>query len=92
MKIHAATVSAGDVEIRKFKMPWWLWLPARIGFGIMGLRQKILGLELAGEIESVCKSVKRFKKCDQVFARTGFSLGAYAEYKCLPENGRLICF
>ena len=34
VKIHAAAVSTGDVEIRKFKMPTWLWLPARIGFGI----------------------------------------------------------
>ena len=27
VKIHAATVSTGDVDIRKFKMPMWLWLP-----------------------------------------------------------------
>jgi len=87
VKIHAATVSTGDVEIRKFKMPIWLWLPARIGFGIRGPRQKILGQELAGDIESVGKDVKLFRKGDQVFARTGFSLGAYAEYICLGEDG-----
>jgi NADPH:quinone reductase-like Zn-dependent oxidoreductase len=87
VKIYATTVTTGDVEIRKFKMPMWLWLPARIGFGIRGPRQRILGQELAGELESVGKDVKLFMKGDQVFARTAFSLGAYAQYICLPEYG-----
>jgi len=89
IKIHAATVFAGDCEIRKFKFPAWLWLLLRIGFGFRGPRQKILGQELSGEIESVGKDVKQFKKGDQVFASTGASLGAYAQYKCLPEGGML---
>jgi NADPH:quinone reductase-like Zn-dependent oxidoreductase len=87
ISIYAASVTVGDCEIRRFDMPLWLWLPARIGFGIRGPRKKILGQDLAGEIESVGKDVKRFKKGDQVFARTGFSLGAYAEYTCLSEEG-----
>jgi 2-desacetyl-2-hydroxyethyl bacteriochlorophyllide A dehydrogenase len=89
IKIHAATVTAGDCEIRRFKMPSWLWLPARLGFGIRGPRNKVLGQELAGEIESIGKDVKRFSEGDQVFARTGLGLGAYAEYLCLPEDGVL---
>ena len=87
VRVHATTVTAGDCEIRRFKMPVWLWLPARIGFGIRGPRKRILGQELAGEIESVGKDVKLFKKGDQVFALTGFRLGAYAEYDSLPEEG-----
>ena len=87
VRVRATTVTAGDCEIRKFKMPALLWLPARIGFGFRGPRKKILGQELAGEIESVGKDVKLFKKGDQVFALTGFRLGAYAEYDCLPEKG-----
>jgi NADPH:quinone reductase-like Zn-dependent oxidoreductase len=89
VRIHAATVTAGDCEIRSFKMPLWLWLPARLGFGIRGPRRRILGQELAGEIESVGKDVTGFETGDQVFAITGFSLGAYAEYITLPGKGMM---
>src|SRR5215831_2468848 len=89
IRIDATTVTAGDSGLRSLKFPLWLQLPARIGFGFRGPRNKILGQELAGEIEAVGKDVKRFMKGDQVFAWTGLGLGAYAEYKCLPENGVL---
>jgi NADPH:quinone reductase-like Zn-dependent oxidoreductase len=89
IRVHATTVTAGDCELRSFKFPIWLWLPIRLWLGFRKPRKAILGQELAGEVEAVGKDVKSFKEGDQVFAATGFSLGAYAEYKCLPEEGAL---
>jgi 2-desacetyl-2-hydroxyethyl bacteriochlorophyllide A dehydrogenase len=90
IRVHAATVTAGDCEMRSLKFPLFLSLPMRMYVGLRRpTRIKIIGQELAGEIESVGPDVKRFKKGDQVFAAAGFGFGAYAEYKCLSEDGVL---
>ena len=86
IKVHATTVTAGDSRTRGFRVPLSYWLPARVALGIRRPKQAILGSELAGEIESVGKDVKRFKKSDQVFAYPGHLGGAYAEYLCMRED------
>lgn len=79
----------GDCELRSLKLPFAWKILVRFGFGIRAPRAKIIGQDLAGEIEGTGKDVTRFKKGDQVFALTGLHLGAYAEYDCLPENAIL---
>jgi len=89
IRVHAATVMAGDCELRGLKVPLMWQFVLRMGFGFRAPRKKVLGQELAGEIVSLGRDVRRFKEGDQIFANTSLHLGAYAEYVCLPENGLL---
>jgi len=87
IRVHATTAARGDCELRGMNLPPLFQLLARVGFGFRGPRRKILGQELAGEVESVGRDVRLFKRGDRVFALTGLHLGAYAEYDSLPERG-----
>ena len=88
IKIHATTVTKYDCWTRSCTAPTGMGLVSRISGGFRKPKKTIIGTELAGEIESVGKDVKRFKEGDQVFAFSGM-LGTYAEYICLPEEGAL---
>jgi len=85
LKIRASAVTMGDCEMRSPKIPNLTWFFARLYFGLRKPRQKILGSYLAGEIESVGRDVKSFKKGAQLF---GISprFGAHAEYICLSDK------
>jgi len=86
IKIHATAVTASDTFIRGFKIPLRFRIPMRLMLGLTKPRKSIIGLVLAGEIESAGKDIKRFRTGDQVYGLTGFGLGAYAEYKCMREK------
>jgi NADPH:quinone reductase-like Zn-dependent oxidoreductase len=87
IRIRATTAFAGDCEMRSLKIPVLYRLPMRAYVGFRRPKRiTILGQELAGEVESVGRDVKRFHEGDPVFGTTGFHLAAYAEYICLPEG------
>lgn len=92
IKIHATTVTAGDVFVRKLTLPLYvfLWPLTRFAFGMKNLRKRVLGHEFSGEIEVTGEAVKDFVPGDHVFGTTtGLSQGSYAEYICVPANGVL---
>ncbi len=77
IRIYATTVVAEEPGMRSSP-------------GLNGFRKPknpILGQEFAGEIEAIGKDVTRFKKGNQVFGIDWY--GAYAEYKCMPEDKAL---
>lgn len=87
--IRATTVSTGDCNVRNFTfVPNSIRPIAKLIFGIgKPWKERILGTELAGEVEAVGKDVTRFKPGDLVFASTGMAGGGHAQYACLPETG-----
>jgi NADPH:quinone reductase-like Zn-dependent oxidoreductase len=90
IRIHATTVTSGDWRARSLEMPAGFGILGRLVFGILKPRQPILGTELAGVIESVGKSVTRFRPGDEVFAFTGARFGSHAEYRTMAEDGLIV--
>jgi NADPH:quinone reductase-like Zn-dependent oxidoreductase len=77
IRVHATSVCKEDPDMR-----------AAPGFnGLLRPRHPVLGQELAGDVEAVGPGVSRFRPGDRVFGIDAF--GAYAEYKCMSENGAL---
>ncbi|MDD5774058.1 MAG: NAD(P)-dependent alcohol dehydrogenase [bacterium] len=85
IKIYAASVTNSDIFIRSSNVPFLMMIPMRLMIGLTKPRQEIIGEVFSGEIESVGSGIHRFKAGDQVYGLTGFSLGAYADYKCMKE-------
>lgn len=85
VKVWSTTVTAGDVRLRKAD-PFL----ARFVTGLVRPGKQILGVDMAGVVESTGAGVTRFQPGDAVFGSTGMRFGAYAEYACLPEDAVLV--
>jgi NADPH:quinone reductase-like Zn-dependent oxidoreductase len=85
IKIYATSVTNSDLFIRGSDIPLMFMIPMRLMLGITKPRKSIIGEVFSGEIEYAGSEIKRFHVGDQVYGLTGFSLGAYADYKCMKE-------
>jgi NADPH:quinone reductase-like Zn-dependent oxidoreductase len=85
VKIHATTVTRSDCGVRGGKP-----FISRFFTGLRRPKQRILGTELAGEVEAVGASVSQFAVGDHVFGTTSaFRFGAHAEFICMRESAPL---
>lgn len=70
IKVKAVAVNYGDVIARNFKnisskkfhMPWLMWFPAKIAFGLNKPRMQTLGNELSGVVEKWERKFLNLKK------------------------------
>ena len=52
-----------------------------MGAGLLKPKHKILGADIAGQVEEVGSNVKQFKPGDDVFGEGSY--GGFAEYVCV---------
>ncbi len=79
VKVHAASLNAGDLKVMRGES-----FILRIMNGLRKPKHKILGDDIAGEVEAVGKNIKQFQPGDEVFGVSVF--GAFAEYGCFSEK------
>ncbi|MBL4806746.1 MAG: NAD(P)-dependent alcohol dehydrogenase [Rhodobacteraceae bacterium] len=90
VKTFAATISTGDWRARSLTVPRGMGWAARLVFGVFGPRKQVLGTELSGVIAAVGLDVTKFKLGDEVFAFPGVGFGSHAEYRTMPEDGKIL--
>ncbi len=90
INVVATAVTASDTIVRGLKLGG-LWRPflLRIAFGFRAPRKGIIGMVVAGRIESAGRDVTSFQPGDEVFGMDGFRAGAYAEKVCWPASTTL---
>jgi len=78
VRVHATSVNPADWHVIS-GTPF----VARIAFGMFKPKNPVPGTDLAGVVEAVGKDVTKVRPGDEVF---GWSVGAFAEYACTPED------
>ena len=82
VRVHAASVNPLDWHYMRGS-PYIMRLAAGLG----APKDSSMGVDFAGTVEAVGKSVTRFKLGDEVFGGRG---GAFAEYVIIPEDRALV--
>jgi NADPH:quinone reductase-like Zn-dependent oxidoreductase len=81
IKVMANSANPADWHILRGKPAF-----ARLTFGLLKPKDKILGADFAGIVEETGKNVTGFKPGDRVFGGT-LNGGSFAEYAVVPANG-----
>ncbi len=81
IKVHATTVNRTDCGVRAGK-PFMV----HFFFGLRRPKLRILGTEVAGEVEAVGGAVREFAVGDQVFGIHPWKFGAHAEFMCIRAS------
>jgi NADPH:quinone reductase-like Zn-dependent oxidoreductase len=84
VRIHAATVSRTDTALRAAEP-----FISRFVTGLRRPRLRILGSDLAGEVEAVGAKVTEFVVGDQVFGINPWKFGTHAEFICMRASAAL---
>jgi len=79
VRIHATTVTRTDSGLRSAE-----FVISRFFTGLLRPKRRILGIELAGEVVAVGRTVTEFEVGDEVFGAKGF--GTHAEFACVRES------
>lgn len=89
IRILATAVTSSDCYVRGLNLSPAYRIMARLALGWTAPRQLVLGMVLAGEVDSVGSDARLFKEGDKVFGFNRYRFGTYAQYVCWPEDGLL---
>jgi len=89
-KVHAASVNPADWHLMRGE-PFL----ARLEAGLLKPKYKILGCDIAGQVEAVGRNVTQFQPGDEVFGEvfgdiSVNGLGGFAEYACASEDALVL--
>jgi NADPH:quinone reductase-like Zn-dependent oxidoreductase len=86
VRVRATTVNQTDCHIRRARPILW-----RLFAGLLRPKRKVLGMELAGEVEAVGAAVAEFEVGDRVFGIQPYSrpYGTHAELICMRASDPL---
>jgi NADPH:quinone reductase-like Zn-dependent oxidoreductase len=80
VKVRAASVNAADWHVLRGKP-----LFSRATLGLLRPKQKILGVDIAGQVEAAGSDVTRYQRGDEIYANLlDQGYGGFAEYASVP--------
>lgn len=90
VRTRATTVNSGDARLRGASFPAGMGVLVRMMMGFSGPRVRILGFDVAGDVEAVGRNVTSVKPGDRVLASNGFKFGGHAEHLLVGAKGVVV--